>query len=393
MRILLANEARAGGGGVETYLAGTAAGLVARGHDVALLYGNPSAEIGPTRIDVAQSWSVADLGLEGALSQVRGWAPDVAYSHNMRRLDVDEALARQGPLVKLMHGYFGTCVSGQKAFLFPDPRPCSRICGPACLALYVPRRCGQLDLMQIMPNYRWASRQRALFPEYRAIVVASRHMRDQYRAHGVPADRVHTIPLFADPPAPILAAPANPDPVDVVFLGRLTTLKGPGLLLEAVRAVSVLLGRTISVTFAGEGPERERLRRAAEGMPGLNAVFPGWLEVPARTALLTRAKLLAVPSIWPEPFGLVGLEAATLGVPAVAFDTGGISEWLSEDVNGRLVTPVGDSAAMGTAIAAILIDPSTRARLSEGARATAARLSMDAHLTRLEAVLTAARAS
>src|SRR5437660_8613800 len=175
MRILLANEARAGGGGVETYLATTAAGLSARGHDVALLYGNPAAEVGPTRIDVARSWSVADLGLDSALAHVRGWAPDVAYSHNMRRLDVDEALARRGPVVKLMHGYFGTCVSGQKAFLFPAARPCSRMCGPACLALYVPRRCGQLDALEIVANYRWASRQRALFPEYRSIVVASRH--------------------------------------------------------------------------------------------------------------------------------------------------------------------------------------------------------------------------
>jgi glycosyltransferase involved in cell wall biosynthesis len=391
MRILLANEAREGGGGVETYLATTAAGLAARGHDVALLYGNTAAETGPTRIDVAPSWSVADLGLERALTQVRGWAPDIAYSHNMRRLDVDEALARQGPLVKLMHGYFGTCVSGQKAFLFPAARPCTRLCGPACLALYVPRRCGQLNVLEIMPNYRWASRQRALFPQYRSIVVASRHMRDQYLAHGVSGDRVHTIPLFAGPStSPVRTTAA---PVDIVFLGRLTTLKGPGLLLESARAASAVLGRTVSVTLAGEGPEREPLRRAAESLPGVNAVFPGWVDVQARAELLSRGTLLAVPSIWPEPFGLVGLEAAALGVPAVAFDTGGISEWLTNGVNGRLVTPVGDSAAMGAAIAAILVDPSTRVRLSEGARATAARLSMDAHLSRLEAVLEAARAS
>ena len=50
MRILIANEARQGGGGVETYLASLVPHLEARGHDVALLYGNPSSETGPTRI-------------------------------------------------------------------------------------------------------------------------------------------------------------------------------------------------------------------------------------------------------------------------------------------------------------------------------------------------------
>jgi glycosyltransferase involved in cell wall biosynthesis len=97
-----------------------------------------------------------------------------------------------------------------------------------------------------------------------------------------------------------------------------------------------------------------------------------------------------VPSVWPEPFGLVGLEAAVFGVPAVAFDVGGIREWLTDGASGRLVTR-GDTAAMGDAIAALLRDSSERARLGAGARAASARLSPEAHLARLEAVLDGAR--
>ena len=51
------------------------------------------------------------------------------------------------------------------------------------------------------------------------------------------------------------------------------------------------------------------------------------------------AVLVAVPSLWPEPFGLVGLDAAALGRPAIAFDVGGIGEWLTDGVNGKLVEP------------------------------------------------------
>jgi glycosyltransferase involved in cell wall biosynthesis len=383
MRVLLANEARTGAGGVETYLAAIADGLRGRGHEVALLFANSAAESGPTAISCAEQWSVADGGLASAIEQARRWRPDVCFAHNMRDLDVDEALLDAGPVVKMMHGYFGTCVSGQKACLAPAPVPCSRRCGPACLIHYAPRRCGRLRPAEMLANYRWAARQRALFPRYRSLVVASRHMRDEYVAHGVGADRVHAIPLFASTPA---APPAADLSTDVLFLGRMTDLKGPSLLLDAAARASNAIGRRVSVVMAGEGPLRSALSDRVRAMPTVDARFPGWVDAPARAALFSRSRMLAVPSVWPEPFGLVGLEAAASGVPAIAFDVGGIREWLTDDVNGRLVA-AGDTGARADAMAALLRNPVERTRLSEGARAAAARLSPEAHLSRLEAVL------
>ena len=49
-----------------------------------------------------------------------------------------------------------------------------------------------------------------------------------------------------------------------------------------------------------------------------------------------RADLLVVPSLWPEPFGLVGLEAARHRLPVAAFAVGGIPDWLRPGVNGYL---------------------------------------------------------
>ena len=389
MRILLANEARAGAGGVETYLASIAEALAERGHEMALLVANSASDDGPTRIVSADVWSVADDGLQGAVDRARRWRPDVCFAHNMRDLDVDEALLRAAPVVKMMHGYFGTCVSGQKAHRVPASKPCARVCGPACLLLYAPRRCGALRPLAALASYRWAARQRSIFPRYQSMVVASAHMRNEYIAHGVPPDRVRAIPLFA---SRAHAASGEGAPVDVLFLGRMTHLKGPSLLLRAAAIASVQLGRRVSVVLAGDGPLRDKLRASAERFAGVDVDFPGWVDAAARTALLGRAALLAVPSVWPEPFGLVGLEAAASGVPAVAFDVGGIREWLADGVNGRLI-PAGDTAAMGTAIAALLRDAGERARLSTGARAVSARLSQAAHVSQLEAVLDGARAS
>src|SRR5262249_42717567 len=159
MRILIVHEAAAGGGGVESYLASLMPGLEARGHELAFLHYNPAAETGPTRIGRPgiPATSVADRGLEESLAWVAAWRPDVCFSHNMRHLDVDERLAARWPVLKMLHGYFGTCVSGQKAHAFPDVQPCAREFGPPCLALYVPRRCGRLRPADMFGGYDWAS--------------------------------------------------------------------------------------------------------------------------------------------------------------------------------------------------------------------------------------------
>ena len=138
----------------------------------------------------------------------------------------------------------------------------------------------------------------------------------------------------------------------------MTPLKGPQGLVRAARHAAGSLGRPLHVVLAGEGPDRGELERLAQDSGGsVIASFPGWVDAAARAGLLSRASLVAIPSIWPEPFGLVGLEAAAFGVPAVAYDVGGIGEWLTHDVNGRLADLAGGPQALGDAIAG---DPGRR---------------------------------
>ena len=394
MRILIANEALAGGGGVETYLAALVPGLQAAGHEVGVLHDNPASQTGPQRIAPEATWrtGVQDEGLERAMGRVRVFAPEICFSHNMRTLAIDTRLADEWPLVKMMHGHFGTCVSGQKAFAFPAVVACTRTFGPGCLAHYMPRRCGQASPFVMMRQYRWGTSQRSLFDRYRAVVVASRFMRAEYLRAGMAPDRVHAIPLFAPPHPPGDTSAEGARPIDVVFLGRMTPLKGPGLLIDAVAHAAVRLGRRISVVFAGEGPERNRLAGRA-ALPGVDAQFPGWVGPADRDRLLRQAAVLAVPSQWPEPFGLVGLEAGVFGTPAVAFDAGGIADWLADGENGRLIAPALGAVGLGDAIADVLGNADLRRRLAAGARAAAARFTLDAHLSTLMPVLTQAAAA
>ena len=84
---------------------------------------------------------------------------------------------------------------------------------------------------------------------------------------------------------------------------------------------------------------------------------------------------------------MTGLEAAACGVPAVAFDVGGIREWLTDDETGLLAR--GDrpeASALAEVIARALSDATTLARLGEGARRKAAGMTLERHVNRLEPV-------
>ena len=95
-----------------------------------------------------------------------------------------------------------------------------------------------------------------------------------------------------------------------------------------------------------------------------------------------------MPSLWPEPFGLVGLEAARHRLPVAAFAVGGIPDWLRPGVNGYLAPGDPPTArGLADAIIACLKDPETHARLRDGAGRVAAEFSLDRHMDALMRVL------
>ncbi len=388
MRILFANDGIGDAGGVQNYLAAVMPALAERGHEVALLHLDPLRPGAPSPAPAgAPHFGMSDMGLDAALFAALAWGPELAFVHNMRPLQVDRRLCAAVPTVKFMHGYFGTCVSGQKAHLFPRPQPCRKPLGPGCIPIYATRRCGRMRPGYVAGGYRWANEQNGMFGGYASIVTASRHMRDEYVRNGAPPHRVHAIPLFPT----IAGEPAAPPPeLRVLFLGRMTPVKGGDVLIRAVADASTRLNRPIPLTMAGDGPQRAEWERLAARL-GVDATFVGWVDDDGRAALFRAASLLAVPSVWPEPFGLVGLEAGVFGVPAIAFDVGGIRDWLAPGVNGWLVPGTLPSArALAGALVHAARNPDLLARMRVAAREAAERMSLARHVEALERVLAAA---
>jgi glycosyltransferase involved in cell wall biosynthesis len=169
-------------------------------------------------------------------------------------------------------------------------------------------------------------------------------------------------------------------------------LKGGHVLLDSLPRVVAELDRPVRVTYAGDGRERPRLEEMARRLrgkyPALEIVFTGWLSHEQMGSLLRQCDLLVIPSLWPEPFGLVGPEAGMHGVPVAAFAVGGIPDWLREGVNGALAPGERpDAAGLAAAILRCLESPAHHARLCQGAVRIAKQFNVDAHLESLVAVL------
>jgi glycosyltransferase involved in cell wall biosynthesis len=393
MRILFANDGLGDAGGVQVYLDAVMSAFAARGHELAIAYCTDEGAMGEADGEAAPisrrlpRFHLAGPEARATLEEIRTWAPDICYSHNMADVDVDRALGGIAPVVKFMHGYFGTCIGGLKTHAFPTPVACDRVYGPACLALYLPRRCGQLNPAAFFRQWRVAESYRDIRVQYAAIVVASEHMRREFVRSGTDPARVKTNPLFPSEPVDPAVSPV-PQGSHVVFLGRMTALKGGDLLIRAVHHATARLGRTIRLTMIGDGPRRSEWEALASSLT-LPCVFTGWKVGAERWPLVRGASVVAIPSVWPEPFGLVGLEAGALGVPAVAVDVGGIREWLRDGENGIAVAAPATPRSLGDALASVLGDRDRQAALRAGAHAVAGEMTLASHIDRLEAIFAA----
>lgn len=383
-------------GGTGTYLRAIIPYLQGIGHDVSLWHELDSPHDYDTLVTDAATpvWNVDSLGLDRALGALECWKPDILYAHGLQNPAIERRVLDLGPAVFFAHDYYGTCISGAKTFKSPTITPCSRRFGLPCLVQYFPRRCGGLSPVTMMREYRRQADRLETLKRYRMIVTHSTRMREEYLRHGFAESRVIKL-QYSPNMHPVAPAPAMAGrtlgagrPWRLLFVGRMYELKGGRELLLALPTIARRLDRDIHVTFAGDGAQRAEWEQMAATVcstnPRLRIAFTGWIGQTAVNDLFRQSDLLVVPSLWPEPFGLVGLEAGRFGVPAAGFAVGGIPDWLKPGVNGFLAPgdpPTADGLAH--AVVSCLENEQIHLELCQGAKALATDTLFDAHAASL----------
>lgn len=217
----------------------------------------------------------------------------------------------------------------------------------------------------------------------RRVIVSSEYMRRELARNGFRPERVVKIPLFPMSAAPDRRTARQGKTKTIVFAGRLDETKG---IREFLEGLTRLRHPCWQAKIAGDGVFLNTAQRIVTqaGMQD-KVAFMGLLATPDLTALMQEADLFVMPSMVPESFGLSGLEALACGVPVIAFDSGGIREWLIDGVCGALI-PRGDVEALARRMSALLADEAALRTLGENGRAQAARFSREAHVSSIRAM-------
>jgi glycosyltransferase involved in cell wall biosynthesis len=127
----------------------------------------------------------------------------------------------------------------------------------------------------------------------------------------------------------------------LAFVGRISPEKRPDRAIEIARHAGLLLKIAAKVDQA----DREYFRDVIEPMlstPGVEYI--GEIEESQKAELLGGAQALLFPIDWPEPFGMVLIEAMACGTPIVAWDHGSVAEIIEAGTNGFIVNSIRDAA-------------------------------------------------
>ena len=335
MKILMLCEYYCPLGGSEHYILSVSEELEKLGHRIAVVYGEDMGGAplvtGRSVYRVPEIMSPGDFVTETSRridNILDSEKPDVIYAHNIPNYKVLAAFAACAPIVRYIHDHRLFCPAGDKV-LRGRNQACEHPCGVDCLIQAYVGRC--------LPRNPWVAvpRIRAKLAEMGAsrgipVAVASGYMRDCLVCNGFDLESITVLPYFC--PAGEEAKEGN----YLLFAGRIYWQKGLRLLLEAMGLIP-----DVRLKVAGAGPDLEPCKEYTRAIGLADRVeFLGLLSPADLRKAYASCLALSVPSIWPEPFGIIGIEAMAAAKPVVAFDVGGVPEWLTDGENGYAVRPL-----------------------------------------------------
>ena len=356
MRLLYVHERFGALGGAEANVLVTAAELKRRGWTLGLVHGTRTGreeeawtEVFPDRYSLLSA-----RGPEVLRAALADFRPDAIFLHKLADLELVAALADCGvPVVRMVHDHDLYCLRSYK-YNPLNRQPCTRALSPFCVfpcgGTVGRSKCGS-KLPFEWVSYTAKRRELALNRRLARLLVASEYMKAELLRNGFLAEQVEIhapVPVAVEADTASSFSPRN----RLVYAGQIIRGKGVDVLLESLARVRV----PFECVILGDGNHRAACEALAKKLELSHRVqFAGFVPQPEIVRHYADASVAVMSSLWPEPFGAVGLEAMRCGLPVVAFDAGGIREWLIDGWNGFLV-PWMNRARYAEAIEELLRD-------------------------------------
>ncbi len=333
MKLLYVHDRIGALGGAEANVFITAGEMKKRGHEVALLHGSLPAKNPDNWRKLFESCIQTDTR-DSIRTAIQTFNPDVIYVHKMSDVMVLEELTASGrPLLHMVHDHDIYCMRSYKYNYFTR-NICRRSAGPWCVF-----PCGgNIAKSETGFPIKWNSfaskrREIELNKRFDRMLVVTTYMRDELIQNGFDPARIEI-----HPPVP-RAGDASirstfGDRNLIIYAGQIIRGKGVDILLEALAKVR----SPFECIILGDGGQRGQCEKLRDrlGLQG-KVHFKGFIPQEELKSYYKEATLVAISSVWPEPIATIGLEVMRYALPVVAFDAGGIKDWLIDGHNGYLV--------------------------------------------------------
>jgi glycosyltransferase involved in cell wall biosynthesis len=319
--------------GAEANVLITATELSARGHKVGILHGPSTGKNEAGWKNVFEFREPLDA--RTISKYVAAFRPDAFFIHKTSELPVLEAVtASSVPVARMVHDHDIYCMRSYKYGVF-SRKICARAASPFCVfgcgAFIARNHGGGLPLKFV--SFRNKMREIEINRGFDRMCVVTTFMRDELLKNGFAADKIEIHPPVPRPgDANVRSNFSNRNLI--IYAGQIIRGKGVDVLIESLARVK----EPFECIILGDGSHKAHCQRLAKklGLDG-KVKFLGFVPQEELKQYYRECSVVALSSVWPEPIATIGLEVMRYALPVVAFDAGGIKDWLKDGYNGFLV--------------------------------------------------------
>lgn len=219
---------------------------------------------------------------------------------------------------------------------------------------------------------------------FHRLIVSSHYRRGELIREGFPAAKIELRRIPNGESEPTGRRLTRPRDL-LIYCGQIERGKGVDLVLHALARVR----QPFECIILGDGNHRPYCEELSHrlGLTG-QVRFSGYVPTEQVQGYYRECRVVLMTSLWPEPFGMAGLDAIHFGLPVVAFDSGAVREWVVDGLNGYLV-PGMDPGAYAARLEELLTDKSRARQMGvRGLRMVSKRHSFADYITGLEGLFT-----
>jgi glycosyltransferase involved in cell wall biosynthesis len=292
--------------------------------------------------------------------------PDIIHLHNTHYFVsplIIKRLSRLKPVVKFVHDARFFCPSLGKKVICSSKEVCKYPVGIKCFNRKdcYPFHSNGANLIENLHKFTLVSYELRVSKMLDRIIVGSRYMYDELVRNRFAGEKISIIPCYTNKVFDDTEE-INEEKKLIMYIGRIERGKG---IQQFINALTYIKDQQWQVEIIGDGSFMDEAEEMVEKFGFKERIkFLGMLSDREIDKCYQRCRMVVLPSIVPESFGLIGIEAMAFGKTTVAFDSGGIREWLVDGETGFLIER-GNIKKMANKIYQILEDEQLTAKMGK----------------------------